>query len=205
MQIIHPDPTRMIDLPGVGPCPRPVDIDQSVTGFIRLKSLRIYQFQAGIPIAGDSEDDEVYILPFGGAVRLQITGQSPLDTLLSPHSGPCALYMAPHHSYLLTPVTPSMVAYMRATAIGRVACHAVQGHSDTLAEALSFAVTNLTDGEELPTTTSKERLIHVVSGSVVINGQAVFAGQTAALTSGMAGMALATGPATVLVVDAKAG
>ena len=68
MKIIDADDTRMIDLPGVGPCPRPVDIDQGVTGFHRLKSLRIYRFEPGPAIHGDSETDEVFILPLPASV-----------------------------------------------------------------------------------------------------------------------------------------
>jgi hypothetical protein len=55
MQVIEPDFDRMIELPGVGPTPRPVDIDQSVTGFRDLVSLRIYEFADGTTIDGEAE------------------------------------------------------------------------------------------------------------------------------------------------------
>ena len=202
MQIIHADETRMIDLPDVGPCPRPVDIDQSVTGFARLKSLRIYRFRAGVTIAGDSEGDEVYIVPFGGAVGMQITGVTPLTATLSAGSEHRALYMAPDHSYLLMPETDTLVAYARAAAVGRVASHVVTRPGDTLAEALSFVVADLSDGETLVTDLAKERLIHVVSGALVVAGQRVMASQTAAFAPGQNALVQADGLTTLLMVSA---
>ena len=202
MQIITADQTRMIDLPGIGPCPRPVDIDQSTTGFTRLKSLRIYRFLPGSTIAGDSEGDEVYILPFGGAVDMVITGASPVRVRLSAVSGPRALYMAPYHSYRLTPVAESLVAYARAAATGRIACHAVQGHGDASAEVLSFIIADLATGDALPNDSTKDRLIHVVAGSIIVDGQPLSATQTAAVAAGQPALVQATEPATVLMVSA---
>lgn len=202
MLIIPADPTRMINLPGIGPCPRPVDIDQSVTGFTRLKSLRIYRFQPGVTVNGDSEGDEVYILPFGGAVQMQITGATPLDTSLSPDAGTRALYMAPDHSYRLTPISGALVAYARAAATGRIACHTVQNHSDANAEVLSFTIADLTSGDMMPDDITKERLFYLVSGSIVVDGQPVSETQTAALTSGQPGVLRATSTATLLIVSA---
>ena len=202
MQIINADPTRMIDLPGVGPCPRPVDIDQAVTGFARLKSLRIYRFRAGATIAGDSEGDEVYIVPFGGAVELQITGVTPLKATLSAGSGNRALYLAPGHSYRLTPESETLVAYARAAAVGRVLSHVVTSPNDTLAEALSFVIADLSGGETLANVSAKERLIHVVSGAINVAGQSVFASQTAALARDQTGLVQAVRPTTLLMVSA---
>ena len=202
MQIIHADPTRMIDLPDVGPCPRPVDIDQAVTGFARLKSLRIYRFRAGATIAGDSEGDEVYIVPFGGAVHMQITGMTPLTATLSAGSETRALYMAPDHSYRLTPETDTLVAYARAASVGRVASHVVTRLRDTLAEALSFVIADLSDGETFAHDPAKERLIHVVSGALVVAGQRVMASQTAAFDPGQNALVQADGLTTLLMVSA---
>ena len=202
MQIIDADDTRMIDLPGVGPCPRPVDIDQSLTGFTRLKSLRIYRFQPVVTIHGDSEVDEVYIVPFGGAVRMQITGQTPLEATLSDSSDPRALYMAPNHSYQLTPVAETVVCYARASATGRIGCHAVKGISDGNAENLSFIIVDLAAGDAMPNDSTKDRLIHVVAGSIVIDGQPVTKTQTAALFPGESGLVQATSRTMLLMVSA---
>ena len=202
MLIISTDPTRMIDLPDVGPCQRPVDIDQAVTGFQRLKSLRIYRFGAGATIAGDSEGDEVYIVPIGGAVELQITGVTPLKATLSAGSGNRALYMAPNHSYRLTPESETLVAYARAAAAGRVLSHVVPKPGDTLAEALSLMTANLSDGETMANDNTKERLIHVVTGAIIVAGQSVFASQTAALARDQTGLVQAVGPTTLLMVSA---
>ena len=202
MQIIHADPARMIDLPDVGPCPRPVDIDQSVTGFTRLKSLRIYRFRAGVTIAGDSEGDEVYIVPFGGTVQMQITGVTPLTATLSAGSESRALYMAPDHSYRLTPGTETLVAYARASAVWRIASHVVNRPGDTLAEALSIVIAELSDGDTLANHPAKDRLIHVVSGAIVVAGRQVTASQTAAFAPGQNGLVQADGLTTLLVVSA---
>ena len=83
MRLIEPDENRMIDLPGVGPCPRPVDIDQRLTGFRTLKSLRIYRFQTGPAIHGESEIDEVFILPLVGTLEIEITGRDAFQGRLS--------------------------------------------------------------------------------------------------------------------------
>ena len=75
MQQFASDFSRRIDLEGVGPAPRPVDIDQKQTGFKTLKSLRIYRFQPGPPILGESEVDEVFILPLTGEIQMAIFGR----------------------------------------------------------------------------------------------------------------------------------
>ena len=86
MRLIFPDPARMIDLPGVGPCPRPVDIDQRLTGFQRLKSLRIYRFEPGPAIHGESEVDEVFITALEGRFAMAIDGPHALEAELGPVS-----------------------------------------------------------------------------------------------------------------------
>ena len=201
MQIIDADPTRMIDLPGVGPCPRPVDIDESVTGFRTLKSLRIYRFQPAVTIKGESEGDEVYVLPLDGAVDLAISGAHPLAASLSA-AGERALYMPPGHAYRLTPSAETLVAYARAVARGRVATHVVSAFKGAEAEALSFVLSELGDGEDLSTDSAIERLIHVIGGTVLIGGQRVVAPQTVALARGEQGAARAVGRASVLMVSA---
>ena len=97
--VIRPDEGNLIDLPGVGPCPRPVDVDQSMTGFARLKSVRAYRFAPGATIEGESEADEVLIVVLEGAVTMEIAGAHPLT---APLSAGCILYMPPDHTYRLT-------------------------------------------------------------------------------------------------------
>ena len=48
MKVIPPDFDRTLDLPGLGPTPCPVDIDQAGAGFADLLSLRIHDFAAGL-------------------------------------------------------------------------------------------------------------------------------------------------------------
>jgi 5-deoxy-D-glucuronate isomerase len=198
MKIINADPTRMIDLPGVGPCPRPVDIDQSVTGFNRLKSLRIYRFAPGATIEGESEEDEVYIVALDGAARMEISGAHPLSADLGPGR---ALYMTPHHAYRLTPAAQTHVAYSRALAAGRVATHAT-GAQGGAAEHLQFRVVALKGGDRLPTDPARERLVHVIAGRIAVGSDAVAAPQTVALAAGEAPSIAAEGAAEVLVVSA---
>lgn len=199
MKIIDADPTRMINLPGVGPCPRPVDIDETVTGFKTLKSLRIYSFEAGQTIEGESEGDEVYVIPIGGAIEMKISGASSLSAILSA-DGVRALYMTPDHAYELTPKSPVQVAYARAAANGAVACHAVSGTTGDAAEILRFSLLDLAQGETLEQNQSGERLIHLVAGSARVNGAEASAPQTIALQKGEAATVKAKTATTLLLV-----
>ena len=201
MQIIAADETRMIDLPGVGPCPRPVDIDQSVTGFATLKSLRIYRFAPAVTIEGESEKDEVYVVPVGGAVRMQIGGAHPLEATLS-ETGHRALYMTPHHAYRLTPESQVQVAYARAAATGTVACHVIEGRRGDRAEALAFDAADLAEGATLIHDARRERLIHVISGALDVGGVSVASTGTIALAAGEAAMVRASGATAVLMFSA---
>ena len=199
MQIINADPSRMITLPGVGPCPRPVDIDTKVTGFKALKSLRIYEFSKGLTIAGDSEIDEVYVLPVCGAISLAITGAHALAADLR-QGGPQALYMPPDHSYRLTAQENVLVAYARAEAGGLVATHVTAKTGGDGAETLRFARLELADGAVLSVPGLPERLIHVIAGAISANGQRVVQGQTLALGDGEVAEVAGAGAASVLLV-----
>ena len=199
MKVIDADPTRMIDLPGVGPCPRPVDIDQSVTGFNRLKSLRIYRFAAGPVIEGESEVDEVYIVALDGAARMEIAGAHPLSADLAPGQ---ALYMTPHHAYRLTPLTETLVAYSRAEAEGNVSTHVVAGRAGVGAEHLRMSLVDLAGGERLTTDFTVERLIHVVAGRLRADDGLITATQTLALGIGDTPALVAASNCVVLLVSA---
>lgn len=124
VRVIAPDEGNLIDLPGAGPCPRPVDIDQAVTGFARLKSLRVYRFAADKVIDGESEGDEVLIALLGGEVRMEITGATPLAADLAAGA---VLYMPPGHAYSLSAAADALVAYGRASATGRLTSHLPEG------------------------------------------------------------------------------
>ncbi|EYD75144.1 hypothetical protein Rumeso_03240 [Rubellimicrobium mesophilum DSM 19309] len=113
MQLIAPDFDRSIDLPGVGPTPRPVDIDQSVTGFRDLVSLRVYEFTDGTEINGEAEADEVLVVLLAGAVSIAVTGTHQAEFQLDA-DGDWAIYLPPDHHYRLQPLTPATVAYARA-------------------------------------------------------------------------------------------
>jgi hypothetical protein len=113
MQVIEPDFDRLIDLPGVGPCPRPVDIDQGVTGFQDLVSLRIYEFADRTTIDGEAEADEVLIVLLAGAATVEVTGPHEGSFQLDA-DGDWAIYLPPRHHYRLQPLAPATVAYARA-------------------------------------------------------------------------------------------
>lgn len=113
MNLFPADFSRMIDLPGVGPCARPVDVDQTITGFSDLVSMRVYVFEPGPAIDGDAEDDEVYIVLLSGAARIEVTGaQNAVFDLAE--DGIRAVYLPIGHHYHLTPQARSEIAYLRA-------------------------------------------------------------------------------------------
>ena len=199
MKIIPSDHSRMIDLPGVGPCPRPVDIDQSVTGFQRLKSLRIYRFQAGPPVHGDSEVDEVFILPLSGAFDMAISGTHPLAATVCAEGPTRALYMTPRHSYLLSPQGPVTVAYARAKARGLMPSRALTALDGAgVAEHLRYQLVTLAADQTLMPGWGGETLVHVAEGTLICSGQTIAAGQTVALTQAVT--LQASGAARVLII-----
>lgn len=113
MKVIPPDFDRMVDLPGVGPTPRPVDIGQAETGFSDLISLRVYDFAAGTVIDGEAEGDEVLVTLLAGVATVEVTGAHEAAFTLQA-DGDWALYLPPHHRYRLSPIAQATVAYARA-------------------------------------------------------------------------------------------
>lgn len=118
MRIVPADHERRIDVPGVpGPARRPVDIDQSLTGFRQLRSLRIYRFEAGSTVQGHAEEDEVFVVLLSGSARFTVSGpQQHQADLAAPETGsdgPCASYLAPECAYQLVAHADADVAYAR--------------------------------------------------------------------------------------------
>lgn len=202
MQIIEPDETRKIDLPGVGPRPRPVDIDQRQTGFKTLKSLRIYRFHEGPPIHGESEVDEVFILPLVGEFEMAISGRQAFQGRISAAGQDRALYLPPHHTYRLSPADNVTVAYARAEAVGKVPVQAVSGSASAgLAEHLCIRRMTLRAGERMEVS-GAETLVHVIAGGMRCADGSVGAGQTMALAANEARVLEAVGETDLLVVSA---
>ena len=132
------DHARHIELAGVGPALRPVDIDQSQTGFAALRTLRIYHFEPPAVIHGHAEEDEVFIVVLQGEIELQMRSEhwSRSEGGSRSHDGSrsddrftlraadaaspvtCAAYLPPHAEYALTPRTGADVAYARALPAG---------------------------------------------------------------------------------------
>ena len=124
MDVIKADQHRRLQLPGVPePVARPVDIDQSRTGFVCLRSLRIYRFSAGSVIDGHAEDDEVLIVVLAGAVQLAMSqsdleegsAQFQLSAAGNLQGDPCTAYLPPQGTYRLIPQSDAEIAYARAT------------------------------------------------------------------------------------------
>jgi hypothetical protein len=104
---IPSDPNRKIRLEDVGEVSRPVDIDQAVTGFSQLVSLRIYKFLSGQVINGEAEDDEVCIVFLSGDVTMEVTGKEyhswKIQGRKSVFDGlPYVVYLPPHYHYKLS-------------------------------------------------------------------------------------------------------
>lgn len=123
MMVLQANQDRGVKLAGVpGRVPRPVDIDQTHTGFETLRTLRIYRFQPPHVIDGHAEEDEVFIVLLAGSVELVIrsdlwAGNSTRFVLTAANhrtQTACAAYLPPHSEYALTPLIASDVAYARA-------------------------------------------------------------------------------------------
>ena len=217
MRIVEPDFTRLIELPGVGRCPRPVDIDQSVTGFSDLVSLRVYTFARDMIIDGEAEEDELFIVLLRGTVDVDVAGGLTASFALQTDGGTGAVYLPPHDRYRLHARSDADVAYARArpgddnakiarafdSVDGRLA---VVGYADSLSIALSVrAAGNDRALSELGNSVG-ERLVHIRSndsGAICVAGQPLRDWQTLALGRGDPGeIDLASGSATVLVVAA---
>ncbi len=133
MKIFRPDHDRQIDLPGAGLCPRPVDLDQAVTGFSALRSLRVYSFAADVVINGEAEDDEVFIVLMRGEAQIDVSNDGRLiDTFsLNGADGVRVVYMPPLASYRLVTSSGCDIAYAR-----------VQHNTNAVPEVRGFARTS---------------------------------------------------------------
>lgn len=142
---IPSDPNRKIRLEGVGEVSRPVDIDQSVTGFSQLVSLRIYKFLSGQIINGEAEEDEVCIVFLSGDVTMEVTGKENHTWTIQGRKNvfdglPHVVYLPPHYHYKLSPHTNAEVAYARAKAEGHFAPRLIRPQdikTETLEQGLS--------------------------------------------------------------------
>lgn len=205
----------MIELPGVGACPRPVDIDQSLTGFSDLVSLRVYTFACGMVIDGEAEEDELFIVLMRGTIDVEVAGGSTNSFALQTGSGVRAVYLPPHDRYRLHARSDADVAYARArpgvdTAKmarafeGMDGSLAIFGYADSMSIALSVATHGSDRALSELAAPSGERLIHVQSndgGAICVAGQLLHDWQTLALGPDDCGkIELANSCATILVV-----
>lgn len=214
MRKIAADFDRKIDLPGIGPCPRPVDIDQSVTGFKDLVSMRIYAFADGNVVNGESEHDEVLIVLLRGHATIAIDGQHKAQFKLSA-DGTRAIYMPPGHHYQLVPQGDADIAYVRARTekVREPKGFTVQGgtlviesHPQHLAARLVSVDAQRPVVVETSAGTGVERLVHFLQPARV-TGQpdiSVAGWETLALDKGETlGVRAAAGQSELLIVSAR--
>lgn len=219
MLIIRPDFERRIDLPGAGPCPRPVDVDRSRTGFSDLVSLRVYSFARGAVIDGEAEGDEVFIVLMRGEADIAISqsDRQSSDFSLRRAGGARVVYMPPHASYRLTAKADSDIAYARVEPLGtqlpnpRAFAPAgerldIIGH----ATGMDLALSTLMAGEAVGLAGdgySPERFVHLRAVDeirAIIAGEPLVDWDTVALDDGeITTMKIETGAADVLTISAS--
>jgi hypothetical protein len=218
MLIVAPDFERHIDLPGAGPCPRPVEIERSGTGFSDLVSLRVYRFARGVTIDGEAEDDEVFIVVMRGQAGIVITqaDQAAEAFSLACDGGLRAVYMPPHAAYRLTAAGDCDIAYARARPTG-VGLPPVRGFAVTgtrleitgHAQAMDLALVAARAGEVIALGANgrwPERFVHVRGDqaiSVAFDGAHLGDWSTVALAVGEPGdMTVEAGTGEILLIAA---
>lgn len=202
MQTLASDFSRRIDLEGVGPTPRPVDIDQSKTGFSKLVSLRIYSFAPGQPILGEAEGDEVAIVVLNGRCELAATGTRNETFVLDDAHGARAIYLPPNHHYRLSPISKIVdVAYARARSTTESAPRSFAGAPLTGAfETLRFSLNTLAAGESMAAgDTRSERLVFVQAAKPAMIGDGAQLSSWDCLALGPGENATITGVADTLL------
>lgn len=218
MLIAKPDFARRIDLPGAGPCPRPVDVDRARTGFAQLVALRVYSFPAGVAIDGEAEADEVFVTLVRGEAAMAVThaGRQVAVFTLRASGGDRVVYLPPHAGYRLTARTACDVAYARAVPAAAVPPpRAFAGDAARLAIAgyatgmdLTLATYGAGDGPA-PAGAAAERLVHVrmaPGAAAVLDGARLDDWDAAALAPGEDGTIMVeAGAVEILAVTAAAG
>lgn len=126
MKLIKADHDRRLEIAGVpGLVRRPVEIDQSKTGFANLRTLRIYRFDPESVIDGHAEEDEVFIIVLSGSIELTMSLGSEegspviLSAVGDSDSSACIAYLPPQAAYRLVPKGQADIAYVRATPVGK--------------------------------------------------------------------------------------
>jgi len=187
MKLIKPDHTRRIDIEGVpAPVRRPIDIDQAKTGFANLRTLRIYKFDPGSVIDGHAEEDEVFIIPLAGSIKITISAEGSkcgpvvLNAADGSRSSPCAAYLPRHGEYRLVAETEADVAYARATPLSSRPPKIFEQCAQTKSREITVMLDEMTYAEKLrlrlvridtaqrgliygPLSVAQEALVHVRS------------------------------------------
>jgi hypothetical protein len=170
MLIVRPDFARRIDLPGAGPCPRPIDLDRHRAPLRNLVSLRVYSFARGIAIEGEAEGDEVFIALMRGAADFAIDRDSDASAIFAlREDGRRALYMPPHACYRLHATEDCAIAYARCVPARAdlPAAHAIAadgGITRGTASGMTLALARLDAGQAISAgdrNAAAERFVHV--------------------------------------------
>lgn len=201
MLIVKPDFQRRIDLPGAGPCPRPVDIDRTTAALTRLVSLRVYSFARGTAIDGEAEGDEVFIVLMRGAADFAVTAAGSTQAITLREDAARAFYMPPHSAYRLDAIADCDIAYARCMPMGDEAPPVrsfvpVDGRLDIgdHARGMTLSWAEMSPGSnDAPVTVdggSPERFVHVRSrgGVARLSGQDIGDWESAVLRDGEVAM-----------------
>lgn len=197
-RIIHPDPARRVDLPGIGPVPRPLEVGTDVSG-LRHVRMRGYTFVTGHIIEGQSEEDEVFIFLHAGRIHVEVSpGATSVGAeaefvwrnLYRPQgvpSAPQGIYMPPNYSYRLTVLDDATVLYARGGARGSFIPQRLQwrrsrfsnaGHAWDLlvgkAETLACRVLEVLPGNTMNADTGSEAIGYVDCGDAADSTGGVF-------------------------------
>ena len=114
MKVLKADHETRYEVPGVpGLVRKPVNLEGAAVGFSKLRSLRLYQFEANSVINGHAEADEVFVIVTAGSVEMQIGfSDDVVDgfgtfTLSAPGASAShasfVAYLPPHSVYRMTP------------------------------------------------------------------------------------------------------
>lgn len=213
MLIVAPDFARRIDLPGAGPCPRPVEIDRNTAALDRLVSLRVYSFAQGTEIDGEAEDDAVFIVLMRGAAEFAITQDDALAGrfALDAAGGDRAVFMPPHASYQLTATANCDIAYARCVPVGEPepvrAVAPLGGGLSAQAGGMTASLATLAPGASVPVNAAPERFVHVRSagGVLRLDGGVLEDWASAVLTDGERTIGGVEGnPVDILTISATA-
>ena len=204
MTIIEPDFDRLIDIPGAGPTPRPVEIDGRAAGFHDLLSFCIDDLADGAIVEGTAEE-EVLLVLLAGAIAVDVTGPGAEEFRLDA-DGDWGLHLPAGSGWRVRPLTPATLARASARSSAPFAPKALRPIDGTLIldgpdGSLRLRLHPLdgtpSHGPDVPE--SQERLLHF-SGPARVDGRDLPPMHTLALKPGE--RAIVAGEGEILAISA---